>query len=311
MRDKNKKSDILRLLKGKAVFALFFCVSLSVNAQRNAQYDAYVEQYKGIAIEQMKKHRIPASITLAQGILESGAGKSMLAVRANNHFGIKCHTDWRGERVYKDDDAKNDCFRVYKSARDSYEDHSAFLLRSRYARLFTYDIYDYKAWAKGLKACGYATSPTYAERLIKIIETYELYRYDRGDASHYVKPETTIVGVNHNHQPMLVNDIVCYRGQEGDDWDILAKELGIKKKKLLKYNECEDTYTLLNGMNIFIKKKKSRAEKKYKGYWHRIRRGESMYSISQMYGIKVKSLYKLNFKDVDYVPVEGDILRVY
>lgn len=293
--------------------AFVMCSSIVVCAQRNANYDAYIEKYKDLAMEQMKLHKIPASITLAQGILESGAGKSMLAVRANNHFGIKCHTDWKGGRVYKDDDAKNDCFRVYKNVRDSFEDHSAFLLRSRYARLFTYDPLDYKAWAKGLKACGYATSPSYADRLIKLIETYELYVYDTGKASskHSHKNDVASqVVVNHNHQPIIVNDIVCFKAVEGDDWDILAKELGIKKKKLLKYNECEDTFTRIAGMNIFIAKKKSKADKRTANEWHKIQLGESMYSIAQMYGIKVKNLYKMNYKSEDYVPVEGDLIKV-
>lgn len=293
------------------LLAILFSSLFTANAQqRYPQYDAYVEQYKDLAIEQMHEHGIPASITLAQGILESGAGKSMLAVRANNHFGIKCHTEWKGGRIYKDDDARNECFRVYKSVRESYEDHSQFLKRQRYARLYTYDPLDYKAWAKGLKACGYATLPTYAERLIKVIETYELYRYDRGEGRKKHSHVDNTNYVNHNHQPYLVNDIVCYRGEQGDDWDVLAKELGVKKKKLLKYNECEDTYTQVVGMNIFTKKKKSKAEKKYKGYWHKVRRGDSMYSISQLYGVKIKNLYKMNFKDANYVPVEGDLIKI-
>ena len=292
------------------VFTFLLSLAVCADAQRNSQYEAYIEQYKDVAVEQMRKYRIPASITLAQALLESGAGRSSLATRGNNHFGIKCH-DWTGRRMYKDDDAKNDCFRVYATARESFEDHSIFLTRSRYARLFTYDPLDYKAWAKGLKACGYATLPTYAERLIRIIETYELYNYDTGKGGrhghHNVGAE---VAVLHNHQPRLVNDVVCYRGMPGDDWDVLAKELGVRKKRLLRYNECEDTYTQLEGMNIFVKKKKSKAAREYKGYWHKVRSGESMYSIAQLYGVRVKSLYKMNFRDADYVPVAGDLLRV-
>lgn len=294
---------------------LFYLIQFCYAQKRYPQYEQYVEQYKDIAIEQMRIHKIPASITLAQGILESGAGKSLLAVRANNHFGIKCHTDWKGGRFYKDDDSKNECFRVYSSVRDSYEDHSRFLLRPRYARLYTYDIFDYKAWARGLKACGYATSSTYAERLIDIIETYELYLYDRGSTnkrSHRSQNSINerIAYLHHNHQPYLVNDIVCYRGMEGDDWDVLAKELGVSKRKLLKYNECNDTYTQLVGMNIFVAKKKSKAERRYENYWHKVKPGESMYSISQTYGIRLKKLYKLNFKDFDYVPITGDLLKI-
>lgn len=303
--------------------AIFMLLGLIANAQtRNAQYDAYIQQYKNTAIEQMRKHKIPASITLAQGLLESGAGKSDLATKGNNHFGIKCHTDWTGDRMYKDDDAKGECFRVYKSATQSYEDHSKFLEKSRYARLFTYDPLDYKAWAKGLKECGYATLPTYAERLISLIETYKLYSYDtdRGGSS---RPEVIIPIIdnnthqpvqpqsyNHNHQPMLVNGLVCYRAVMEDNWDLLAHELGVSKKRLLKFNECEDTYTQLEGMNIFIRPKKAKAAKEHKDCWYRIDAGESMYSISQKFGMKVKTLYKINFKTPDYVPVEGDFLLI-
>lgn len=307
--------------------AIMLCVSVLANAQqRSAQYDAYIEQYKGIAIEQMKLHKIPASITLAQGLLESGAGKSDLAVRGNNHFGIKCHTDWTGGRMYKDDDAKNECFRVYSSARGSYEDHSVFLERERYARLFTYDPLDYKSWAKGLKECGYATLSTYAERLINIIELYELHQYDmdRSGTNRVDRPVVDnsniyvnnvpnhdyVNSYNHDHQPMIVNNLVCYRAVTEDTWDMLANELGVKKKKLLKYNECEDTYTQLEGMNIFIHKKKKKAAIEYNDCWYRVGAGESMYSISQNFGVRVATLYKINYKTIDYVPVEGDFVLI-
>ncbi len=138
----------------------------------------YIEKFKDEAIYQMKKYKIPASITLAQGILESGNGNSELAKKSNNHFGIKCHSAWQGERVYHDDDKKNECFRKYNKVRDSYDDHSEFLLRPRYASLFEYALTDYKSWAKGLKKAGYATNPNYAKHLIKIIEENELHKLD-------------------------------------------------------------------------------------------------------------------------------------
>ena len=155
------------------------CLTTSLHAQRKNTYNAYIKQYAPMAIEQMQKYKIPASITLAQGLLESGAGRSELALKSNNHFGIKCHDSWRGKKTYHDDDAKGECFRVYKSVADSYEDHSQFLSgRTRYASLFKLQITDYKAWARGLKKAGYATDPSYANRLISIIEDYELYKYD-------------------------------------------------------------------------------------------------------------------------------------
>ncbi|MGB2423531.1 MAG: glucosaminidase domain-containing protein [Flavobacteriales bacterium] len=143
-----------------------------------ATNETYIEQWQDEAVHQMKKYGIPASITLAQGILESGNGVSELAQRSNNHFGIKCHATWTGKRTYHDDDEKGECFRVYDNPADSYEDHSHFLLRDRYARLFELDPTDYEGWAKGLKACGYATDPAYADRLITLIEKHDLHALD-------------------------------------------------------------------------------------------------------------------------------------
>ena len=157
------------------LFLLLFSFQLSA---QNMTRNEYIDKYKDEAIYQMKKYKIPASITLAQGILESGDGNSELAKKSNNHFGIKCHSDWKGERVYHDDDKKDECFRKYNTVRDSYDDHSEFLLRPRYAALFEYVLTDYKSWAKGLKKAGYATNPNYAKLLIKIIEENELHKLD-------------------------------------------------------------------------------------------------------------------------------------
>lgn len=153
---------------------------MAQNAQKNKQTLDYIERFKDIAMEEMQKDKIPASITLAQGILESGSGKSKLATKGNNHFGIKCHSDWKGKTMRQDDDAPKECFRVYKNAEESYRDHSKFLKNStRYADLFKLEITDYKGWAKGLKKAGYATLPTYASVLINLIETYDLQQYDQ------------------------------------------------------------------------------------------------------------------------------------
>jgi len=143
---------------------------------------SYIESFKGVAIEEMNRYGIPASITLAQGIIESGSGNSSLAKYANNHFGIKCTSDWRGKAYYKDDDKSNDCFRVYKDARESYKDHSEFLKRKRYSALFELDKNDYKNWAKGLKQAGYATNPRYPDMLINTIEKYQLHQYDQPES---------------------------------------------------------------------------------------------------------------------------------
>src|ERR1043165_257482 len=171
---------------------IFFCQLLIAYCVLNAgiacaqTYDElveqYIAQYKAIAIEEMQRTHIPASITLAQGIIESSAGQSPLAVKANNHFGIKCHEDWNGKVFYYNDDRKHECFRKYKTAAESFKDHSDFLTsRNRYAVLFTYEPCDYSAWANGLKSCGYATNPQYANVLIKCIENYDLHQWDMND----------------------------------------------------------------------------------------------------------------------------------
>ena len=144
----------------------------------------YIETFKGVAIEEMNRYGIPASITLAQGIIESGSGNSSLARYANNHFGIKCTSDWKGKGYYKEDDKVDDCFRVYKDARESYKDHSEFLKRKRYSFLFELDKNDYKNWARGLKQAGYATNPKYPDLLINIIDKYQLYKYDQSESEN-------------------------------------------------------------------------------------------------------------------------------
>lgn len=169
----------------RIVFVVMACaVPMSIGAQtRNADYEAYIAKYAAEAQRQMKQHGVPASITLAQGLLESAAGKSELAVKANNHFGIKCAGDWTGKTYKHDDETKNECFRKYDKATDSFNDHSLFLKRKRYEPLFELKTTDYKGWAKGLKQCGYATDPAYPQKLIKLIEDYGLAKYDTGNVT--------------------------------------------------------------------------------------------------------------------------------
>ncbi|MBO4673820.1 MAG: glucosaminidase domain-containing protein [Bacteroidaceae bacterium] len=281
-------------------------------AQKNSAYQQYIDKYKDAAIEQMRRYHIPASITLAQALLESGAGSSYLATHANNHFGIKVSTGWNGPYVKRDDDQKNERFRKYKNVADSYEDHSQFLLKDRYKKLFDLDPQDYKAWARGLKACGYATSPTYANRLITIIETYELddYDEDRVGLRKRKKKEEPVIVAPTRHSVMTVNGIQCIQMRNGDTWDALAKELKIAKKKLLKFNEVDEDFTPPAGMNIFLDKKAKKADAQYKDTWHKVKAGESMYTICQFYGIRLDALYKMNFKDDDYIPATGDLLKV-
>lgn len=285
--------------------------SIFAQTRRNAAYDQYIERYRDLAVEQMRLHGIPASITLAQAILESGAGRSDLASRSNNHFGIKRGNDWQGPTVTHDDDRQGERFRKYNSVRDSYEDHSRFLMRDRYQRLFRLSILDYKGWARGLKACGYATSPTYADRLIELIELYKLYDLDE-DPNHPRIPEPPKVEeVNLFYHARLTNNgLVCIRAKRGDTWQSLADELHLSKKMLLKYNEAIETVQLGEGDYVYLQRKAKKGPQHMKGQWHTIQDNESMYSISQLYGIRLASLYKLNYKTADYEAVPGDLLRV-
>lgn len=291
---------------------LFFSSSAPVfsQAKRYKIYDEYIDKYKHIAVDHMKRHKIPASITLAQGLLESGAGKSELARNSNNHFGIKCHTDWKGEKVYKADDGPNDCFRKYKKVEDSYEDHALFLKRARYASLFSLKMTDYSGWAKGLQKLGYATDKAYANKLIKLIEDYKLYLHDRKGKSkdEEKKEEERFIAQNYKHTPYRTHNLVYVEAQDGDTYEAIAVEFGFKPKDLYKYNEVPEGFPLKKGDIVYFEKKKSKADKPY--YDHVVQVGESMHSISQRYGIKVNNLYKMNKKDFEYVPIEGDVLKL-
>lgn len=296
---------------------IFLLLSLSCQAQMkwNSRYQTYINQYRDLAIEEMLKYKIPASITLAQGLLESAAGNSDLARKGNNHFGIKCH-GWQGATTYHDDDEKHECFRAYNNVRESYEDHSKFLAhKKRYQSLFSLKITDYKGWARGLKACGYATSPTYAQKLISIIELYKLYQYDTAKtydkfmADHASKDTpATRGGSLHNIRIYNKNYYVTVR--RGDTFRSIAKEVGISYRKLARYNERDKDDRLRVGEMIYLKKKQSKADKAYKKRPHTVKAGESMYSIAQYYGIRLKSLYRMNKLEPDYNLKVGDVLRV-
>lgn len=267
----------------------------------NKTFQEYFDTYKDVAIEQMLKYHIPASITLAQGVLESGAGRSELARKGNNHFGIKCN-GWTGRKSYHDDDARNECFRAYHSVKDSYVDHSVFLTKSpRYSRLFSLKQTDYKGWARGLKACGYATSPTYATQLINIIELYRLYEYDTAKGGAFQGSRRQVMAFNQNYYVIA---------HAGDTFRSIGDDVDISYKQLARYNERDKDDVLEEGERIWLKKKRSNAPKEYKGHWHVVAAGESMYTISQQYGIRLKSLYKMNHLDYSYVIKVGDPLRV-
>lgn len=281
---------------------------ISQNMTWNQRYQDYFDKYKDVAVEQMLKYHIPASITLAQGVLESGAGKSELATRANNHFGIKCN-GWTGRKSYHDDDEMNECFRAYDNVYESYRDHSVFLTTSkRYSSLFELKLTDYKGWARGLKACGYATSPTYANKLIEIIQLYKLYQYDT--AKDYDKFQTQQVKSGDNRQIYAFNKNYYLKARRGDTFRSIAQEVGISYRKLAKYNERDKRGVLEEGEIVWLKKKQNKAPKNYKGRLHYVKNGESMYSISQLYGIKLKKLYKLNDLPPTYQIRVGDALRL-
>ncbi len=273
-------------------------------------YQQYFDQYKDLAIEQMIRYHIPASITLAQGVLESGAGRSELTVKGNNHFGIKCH-GWSGGTIYHDDDEDNECFRAYKSAYDSYEDHSKFLsTSSRYSSLFQLKQTDYKGWARGLKACGYATNPRYAIQLIDIIQLYKLYEYDVAKKYDKFQEHETHVGHTLAHQVYQFNQNYYVLAKAGDTFRSIGADVEVSYKKLAKYNEMDRDAQLEEGEFVWLQKKRRNAPKEYKNRPHIVQDGESMYTISQKYGIRLKYLYKMNDLTPDYQIKVGDVLRV-
>lgn len=294
------------------IILFFSIVTLNTEGQSRKEF---IQKYKHIAIREMERTGIPASITLAQGIFESGCGSSELSRQANNHFGIKCH-DWIGETYHMDDDAEDECFRKYESPEQSWIDHSEFLTsRPRYAGLFKLSATDYKAWAKGLKAAGYATNPHYAEKLIKIIEEEQLYQYD-----HKVKHPTgapaetiaatsnsasasSVTSVNYHKREEIKNGILCIEIKKGDTFENIAKYYGIKLKKLLAYNDKKDS-SLMVGQYVFLKRKKSKAARGYE--FHRVKKGENLYLISQMYGVRLKSLVAFNYINADTALEEGE-----
>ena len=296
------------------VLGLFPASSFAISW--NKSFQDYFDYYKDIAISQMHEFGIPASITLAQGVLESGAGMSELARKSNNHFGIKCNNGWTGERVYHDDDERGECFRAYDNVLDSYLDHSLFLKNSkRYSSLFQLKRTDYKGWAKGLKACGYATSPTYATRLIEIIELYGLHKFDKGGGSQgAVEVLPTLAKQSSStttlHKVNQFNDNYYVIARQGDTFRSIGADVSVDYRRLAKFNERDKDDVLEEGEYVWLKKKRRHAPKEYKGYVYRVEAGESMYSIAQRFGIRLKNLYKMNDLSPDYIIQVGDPLRI-
>lgn len=306
----------------KIVLFMALWLFIGANAQSlNEAYTAYIKKYAKTAQAQQKKYGIPASITLAQGLLESSAGRSELTLKSNNHFGIKCGSDWKGESVTYDDDARNECFRKYSKAEDSFEDHSLFLKKARYASLFALQSTDYQGWAHGLKSCGYATDPGYAGKLIKIIEDYGLSQYDGGKstASQDIYEEENIDNVVAESTPMvsaskkktkksvmamptldLYQEHTVYKhsgrkyivARAGETYAGIAYLYNMYEQTLRKYNDANDGRELKAGDKVYFYKKRARAA--HTEAYYRVREGETAWKIAQDKAIQLKTIYELN-----------------
>jgi LysM repeat protein len=290
----------------------------------------YINTYKDLAISEMKRTGIPASITLAQGMIESGNGKSSLAAEANNHFGIKCHNDWKGPTVKHHDDRRNECFRKYRSPEESFRDHSDFLRTTpRYKELFELSSTDYKGWAKGLKKTGYATNPDYANMLIRKIEEYGLYKYDNLTVTATSKQGTTkdtmtvmkapVDSINTSVMESPSGEKIALRAvpervkennriqyiivNERDTRSSIEKEFELLSWELPRYNELKSDFELKPGSILYLQPKRDRAEPGKET--HIVKKGETMYQISQTYGIKYKKLMEMNRMEEGAEPVPG------
>ncbi|MBR4996134.1 MAG: glucosaminidase domain-containing protein [Alistipes sp.] len=332
----------------KAIFVLLFAFSISIMGEASAQTrqtkEEYIDRYKTIAIDHMERYGIPASITMAQGILESDSGNSNLARRSNNHFGIKCKKDWKGAKVYHTDDAPNECFRSYETVEESYEDHAKFLDNSpRYDSLFAYQATDYRSWARGLKAAGYATAPDYAQRLIKIIEDNKLYLLDEENgamlyASRFKSNENVaetfaesssvniptategridpndyrVVERTYNGYAVYANNRTHFViARNGDKFADIASTFAITERTLRKYNEISPASTAdpIEGEMIYIERKQT--EWNGDEQYHIVREGETLLSLSQEYGVRLKQLAAMNKLKVADTLQAGQRIKLY
>ena len=319
-----------------ATLAALLLTATNAEAQRTDRQQ-YVAKYKDWAIAEMERTGIPASITLAQGILESDCGNSDLAVEANNHFGIKCHSDWTGEKMYKDDDRHHECFRSYADAYQSFRDHSDFLTsKKRYAPLFELDKTDYQGWAKGLKECGYATERTYAHRLIKIIEEEGLDAYDTADgasrASDCAEPADTerqgrassASTTTRGRQPMVKpvfeidplppHEVMYNNGvryielHSGDSFEGIANEFHLMVWELYKYNDLKAGDKLSDLSFLYLRPKRNRSHPDCPTYT--AQEGDTMWLIAHSYGIKLRKLLKRNGMQPGEEPAAGTVIRL-
>lgn len=318
----------------KKVLLLFALLPLSLFAQRITP-EEYIQTYKDIAIREMKTHKIPASITLAQGLLESGAGNSALAREAKNHFGIKCHKGWEGDTYYMDDDEKNECFRKYKNPEESFKDHSEFLCgRSRYAALFDLDITDYEGWAKGLKAAGYATNPKYAQLLIDRINLYELTQYDqialgllKENEVEPVDPEVVeeyfelayapedksvfpLADMTPDGRFIYENNKVRFVfAKEGETPEKLAEAFGIKFKRFCEYNCLKHPEEVIfhSGDVVYLSKLRNR---NWKAKPYTVQEGETLRDVALRFAVKPKMIQTLNGIKEGERLYKGQVIRL-
>ncbi len=322
-------TKIQALITGALTAVLLLLAALPGYSQQQQTREEYIEKYKDAAIQSMKTHGIPASITLAQGCLESADGNSDLAVRANNHFGIKCHNDWKGPTYYKKgDDRGRSCYRKYRNPSESFKDHSDFLrYGQRYAFLFDLQITDYKGWSHGLKKAGYATDPQYAQKLIKIIEDYRLYRFDQEIyAKAEKKPDLLPPSPSQLQQVMELNPAknsllykysrnrVIYKRNgvpyilagDLDTYKSIADEYNLFTGELLRFNDLKKPVELAPGTVVYLQRKKAKAQRHME--IHIAVEGDTYYDISQKYAVRLKKLFKYNgYKDGDILHVGDEI----
>lgn len=302
-------------------------------APENHAVKEYIERYADIAVREMNRTGVPASIKLAQGMIESDHGRSRLARVANNHFGIKCHSTWRGPVVYHDDDDHNECFRKYNSPEESFRDHSDFLVNgSRYKSLFSLKTTDYKGWARGLRSAGYATNPAYADMLIRKIEANSLYLFDTGKAVAVSVPEvstassggttrtvsapgsraTTIRGSRYAPaaaaRVMVRNRVEFIIINESDNFDSINRDFYLLSWELEKYNEAPAGSLIKPGNVVFLQPKRRRAEPGIR--YHIVREGETMQQVSQLYAVRLQNLYRMNYMESGSEPDPGRRLNL-
>ena len=306
------------MIKYTALFiSLFLCLQTMALPKRITRTE-YIQKYYQLAVSEMQRSGIPASITLAQGCWESGDGNSRLATQANNHFGIKCKSEWRGKTIRHDDDASQECFRKYEHAEASYIDHTNFLMSgSRYSFLFQLDPKDYSAWSHGLKKAGYATDPVYAQRLIKIIEEFKLFVYDEYEDNRpmailkkepaQVKVEKPIsVRKNSSHKIERRNGLRTIVVAPGDTYQNLTKDLKLKDWELYTYNDLEKGGKPKVNEILYIEAKYKKANRTHKQ--HVVEKGDQMHYIAQRYGLKLNPLLKRNRMKIGDQPAEGQIV---